>query len=70
MADLYYLTGLVFPTTAPYRMSGTVTRNGSNYHLANLTGVVGASDLQGDMVVDAAQTPPFVRCHVSHRAVN
>jgi len=70
MADLYYLTGLVFPTTAPYRLAGTVTREGSNYHLANITGVVGASDLQGDMVVDAAQTPPFVRATFTSRKLD
>ena len=70
MADLYYLTGLVFPTTAPYRLSGTVTREGSIYHMANLTGVVGASDLHGDMVVDAAQTPPFVRATLASRKLD
>jgi len=70
MADLYYLTGLVFPTTAPYRLSGTVTREGSVYHLTNLTGVVGASDLHGDMVVDAAQTPPFVRATFASRKLD
>jgi AsmA family protein len=70
MADLYYLTGLVFPTTAPYRLSATATRDGSIYHLSNLSGVVGASDLHGEMVVDAAQTPPFVRATFSSRRLD
>jgi AsmA family protein len=67
MADLYYLTGLVFPSTPPYRLSGTVTRDGAIYRFTNLAGIVGESDLHGAMDVDTAQTPTFLRARFASK---
>ncbi|HWA91316.1 MAG TPA: AsmA family protein [Rhizomicrobium sp.] len=61
MADLYYLTGLVFPMTPPYRLSADVTREGSVYSFKNMTGVVGQSDLHGEMTAYTGQTPTFLK---------
>jgi AsmA family protein len=67
MADLYYLTGLVFPSTPPYRLSATVTRDGAMYRFTNLAGTVGESDLHGAMEADTAQTPTFLRARLASK---
>jgi uncharacterized protein involved in outer membrane biogenesis len=69
MSDLYYLTGLVFPATPPYHLAGTLARDGTVYRLAGMDGIVGASDLHGDMTVYAGQTPAFLRAQLSSRVL-
>jgi AsmA family protein len=61
LSDLYYLTGLAFPGTPPYRLSGTLTREGPIFYLSELTGIIGETDLHGAMTVDTKRSPPFVR---------
>lgn len=68
LADLYYLTGLAFPGTPPYRLSGTLTRNGPLFRFANIGGVVGETDLRGDLSVERVRDLSFVRATLrSHR---
>jgi hypothetical protein len=69
MSDLYYLTGLVFPATPPYHLTGTMARDGTVYRLANMNGIVGGSDLHGEMMVQAGQTPTFLRAKLSSRVL-
>jgi AsmA family protein len=52
LADLYLLTGITTPNTPPYRLSGTLTRDDSHFGFTGFTGVVGSSDLSGDLEVD------------------
>ncbi len=70
MADLYYLTGLAFPNTPPYRLSGTLTRDGSLFHFADIKGLVGSSDMHGDVTAQTADTPTFVRAQLTSRQLN
>ena len=65
MSDLYYLTGLVFPSSPPYRLSSTLTRDGEIYRFENMHGVVGQSDLSGNMTVNAGQTPTYLQAKLS-----
>ena len=53
--DLYLLTGVTLPNTPPYRLSGALTRNDAVWTLNDFTGRVGASDLSGDMTVNAGE---------------
>lgn len=53
--DLYLLTGVTLPNTPPYRLSGALTRNDAVWTFNDFTGRVGASDLSGDMTVDAGE---------------
>ena len=69
MSDLYYLTGLVFPATPPYHLTGTLARDGTVYRLANMDGIVGQSDLHGEMIVQAGQTPTFLNAKLSSRVL-
>lgn len=70
LADLYYLTGLAFPGTPPYHLSGTLTRNGPLFHFTNFGGIVGETDLRGDLSVERLRDLPFVRATLHSRRLN
>ena len=57
LSDLYLLTGLTLPNTPPYRLSGALSRNERVWTFKDFDGRVGASDLSGEVRVDAAQRP-------------
>lgn len=68
--DLYDLTGLALPNTPPYRISGRLRRNGSHYDYDRFAGVVGKSDLTGDLSVDFATGRPFVKAKLNSRRLD
>jgi uncharacterized protein involved in outer membrane biogenesis len=49
LADLYYLSGLALPNTPPYRLSGTLHRDGAKFAFHGFDGKIGDSDLSGDI---------------------
>jgi uncharacterized protein involved in outer membrane biogenesis len=51
--DLYLLTGITLPNTPPYRLSGALRRDDSTWTFNDFSGRVGASDLSGDVKVEA-----------------
>jgi uncharacterized protein involved in outer membrane biogenesis len=51
--DLYLLTGITLPNTPPYRLSGALKRDDSTWTFNDFSGRVGASDLSGDVKVQA-----------------
>ncbi|HEY5336999.1 MAG TPA: AsmA family protein [Rhizomicrobium sp.] len=65
LANLYYLTGLAFPSTPPYRLRADFTRDNRVYKLNNMTGTVGRSDLKGNMGVDVTSGRPFLSADLS-----
>lgn len=70
MADIYDLTGLAFPNTPPYRMSGRLVRDEFMYRVSNLSGRVGDSDLSGRVSVDTEPERPFLRATLSSRRLD
>jgi uncharacterized protein involved in outer membrane biogenesis len=58
LSELYYLTGLALPQTPPYRLSGSLVRDGEVYRVTNMQGLVGSSDLGGALTVDATGKLP------------
>lgn len=60
LADLYYITGLVLPSTRDYSLSGTLTRAGTVYEVNGLVGRIGGSDLRGDLRVDVGGERPLL----------
>jgi uncharacterized protein involved in outer membrane biogenesis len=69
LADIYFLTGLVLPRTPPYRMSLSVTRDGSIYQLNNINAVLGGSDLGGNLTVDVSKDIPALSGRVASRVL-
>jgi uncharacterized protein involved in outer membrane biogenesis len=70
LSDLYYITGLPMPRTPPYHITADLSRNAALYRLRNLTGVLGNSDLQGDLTVDVSGTKPFLRGGLTSRSLD
>jgi len=52
LANLYYLTGLALPLTAPYRISAHAHRDGMHFTLNDIAGKLGNSDVQGHATLD------------------
>ncbi|HEY2070036.1 MAG TPA: AsmA family protein [Rhizomicrobium sp.] len=69
LADLYYLTGLVMPSTPPYNLTSNFSRNGATYRLDNLGGHLGHSDLEGYLAVDASSGRLFLTGDLHSRHV-
>jgi uncharacterized protein involved in outer membrane biogenesis len=70
LSDLYYLTGLALPHTAAYRITGTLTRDGTLYQFKRFSGVIGASDLHGDLDIETAGARPFVHGAAASRVLD
>jgi AsmA family protein len=54
LANLYYLTGLALPLTAPYRVSAHVHRAKMHFAIGDIAGKLGNSDVQGHATLDFA----------------
>ncbi|HSS14751.1 MAG TPA: AsmA family protein [Rhizomicrobium sp.] len=71
LSELYSMTGLVLPNTPPYRMTLNVVRESSTkYRLNDIKAIMGGTDLQGDLAVDAAQDIPLLTGQVTSRVLN
>jgi uncharacterized protein involved in outer membrane biogenesis len=64
LARLYALTGLTFPNTPPYRISGRMAREGSQVAFEDLSGKIGDSDMRGAVTVDLRRERPLVTARV------
>jgi uncharacterized protein involved in outer membrane biogenesis len=70
LADLYRLTGIVFPNTPPYSLSGSFDRNEQKYSFPHFNGRVGKSDLGGALSVDKTSGRPFLRADLRSRSLD
>lgn len=60
LADLYDLTGVAFPNSPPYRLSGQLSREQRLWRVTAVGGRVGDSDMAGDLSVNTAGERPFL----------
>ena len=51
LADLYPLLGLPVPESPPYELRGSLARSGRLIHHRNFEGVIGDSDVRGDLTM-------------------
>jgi len=70
LSDLYFLTGLVLPRTPPYHMTLNVVREGTFYRLNDINGVLGSSDLQGNLSVDVSHKIPALGGRMASRVLS
>jgi hypothetical protein len=70
LADLYYLTGLAFPNTPPYRISGEFDRRNLVYDYKDFTGRVGDSDLSGQLSVETGDDKPFLSADIRSKRLD
>ncbi len=60
LSELYYLTGLAMPQTAPYSVKGELSRDGTLYQFKDFAGTVGSSDLHGSLAIETAGAKPLI----------
>ena len=70
LANLYPLLRLVFPSTPPYRLKGRLRHEGDVWSFSKFSGRVGGSDLSGDIRVDTAPTPHFMKADLVSRTLD
>ncbi len=70
LQQLYTITGVPFPSTPPYSVSGTLRFADNVWTLRGFDGQVGRSDLSGDFVVDVTGEKPFVRAQLTSRRMD
>ena len=68
--ELYPLLGIPAPATPPYKLAGTLVREGQVWRWRDFSGKVGGSDLAGNLAVDLGGERPRVTADlVSERLV-
>jgi len=70
LADLYLLTGITTPNTPPYRLRGSLTRDGARFRFADFSGQVGSSDLSGTLEVNRVGGRRRVDAELASRALD
>ncbi len=60
LSELYFLTGLVLPSTPAYHLTMAVERNGTYYRLVDINAELGNSDLRGNLTVETSQKIPLL----------
>jgi uncharacterized protein involved in outer membrane biogenesis len=74
MEDLYWIIGLAFPDTSPYKLSGRLMRTDGMWRFENFAGKVGESDLAGTLQVDTGgkgeKKRPFMHGELTSKVLN
>ncbi|WP_372015573.1 AsmA family protein [Pseudoxanthomonas sp. 10H] len=70
LEDLYPLLGLALPPSPPYRLDGRLRRNGDLWRYDGFKGVVGDSDLAGDVQVDVSGSRPVFNAKLLSRRLD
>ena len=60
LEELYKLAGVVLPSTPPYKLRGQLSRRGKVWDIMQIQGVLGKTDLTGDMSFDTSQKTPLL----------
>ena len=68
--ELYKLSGVVLPSTPPYKLRGQLGKQGQVWSVRQMRGVLGRSDISGDMGFDASQATPMLTGKVQSRVLD
>jgi hypothetical protein len=67
LAELYSITGVPFPPTPPYKLTGHLSHAGDVWTFKDFEGKVGKSDLSGDLSVDGRTIPQLITADLGSR---
>ena len=70
LAEVFPLLGIPAPPTPPYSLAGNLERNGDTWKLDNLSGVIGKSDIVGNISVDSGPKKSFLHADLSSKNLN
>ena len=70
LALLYRITGVVLPSTPPYKLKGQLTHQGTVWSAQQIQGVLGSSDLNGNLSFDTAAAVPTLTGKVQSKVLD
>ena len=70
LADLYKLVGVVLPATPRYSLHGNVSKQGKVWHVRQIDGKLGNSDLTGELSFDRTHDVPLLTGKVQSRSLD
>lgn len=60
LEELFKLAGVVLPSTPPYKLRGKLDKHGKVWTASRIQGVLGSSDIAGDMSFDTSAAVPLL----------
>ncbi|HZO22906.1 MAG TPA: AsmA family protein [Steroidobacteraceae bacterium] len=70
LADVYYLTSLALPNTAPYSLTARVKREGNRVIVSDLRARFAKSDLSGQATIDIGGARPVLTADIDSRSLD
>ncbi|HEY2678581.1 MAG TPA: AsmA family protein, partial [Steroidobacteraceae bacterium] len=70
LADAYYLTNLALPNTAKYHLHGTLQHRGNRFSIDDFRGVVGRSDVSGEVAVAVENKRPKLTAKLTSKQLD
>ena len=70
LEELYKLLGVVLPSTPPYKLQGHLQKRGEVWSASKLSGVLGGSDLSGDLSFDTSSAMPLLTGKVQSKLLD
>jgi uncharacterized protein involved in outer membrane biogenesis len=67
LAEIFPILGVPAPPTPPYSLAGHLTRKGDVWQLQKMAGIVGNSDLSGDVKIDYGPKRPFLTAKLTSK---
>ena len=68
--ELYKLAGVVLPNTPPYKLRGQLSKHGKVWSTTQIQGMLGKSDIAGDMSFDTSQKTPLLTGNVRSKILD
>ena len=70
LEELYKLLGVVLPSTPPYKLRGHLQKHGKVWSASKMNGMLGGSDLSGDLSFDTSGTTPLLTGKVQSKLLD
>ena len=70
LEELYKLLGVVLPSTPPYKLSGKLQKHGQVWAASQLSGMLGSSDLAGNLSFDTSGETPLLTGKVQSKLLD
>ena len=70
LEELYKLLGVVLPSTPPYKLRGNLQKHGKVWSVSKMSGMLGGSDLSGDLSFDTSGATPLLTGSVQSKLLD
>lgn len=70
LAEIFPVLGIPAPSTPPYSLKGHLTHKNDVWQLQKMAGIVGDSDLTGDVKIDYGPKRPFLKANLVSRKLD